>query len=82
MVLLPRNILGMQVPMDPKAKVIVAGIVLTWMSVILPDIGRAAQKPEIIITHSNKKQVVDTLVNLMLDKGFTVKSVNEYNAIF
>jgi hypothetical protein len=39
-------------------------------------------KPDITIPNVTKKQVTDVLVNQMLERGFNIKSANDYNIIF
>lgn len=39
-------------------------------------------KPEVTISNVTKKQVIDALTNQMLARGYQIKNVTEYNAVY
>ncbi|MDG4475644.1 hypothetical protein [Thiovibrio frasassiensis] len=41
-----------------------------------------SSKPEVTIPNGQKKAVIDKITNMMLGRGYKIKNINEYSAVF
>lgn len=63
-----------------RALIVIVALALAGCATV--PLKTASGKPETTIAGVNKKQVADTLTARMVDRGYLVKSANEYNVVF